>query len=157
MPDDDPEQNPVEINPAEVRVAAMNLLARREHSRGELLQKLLRRFPDRKLVSVELQRLTDENLQSDRRYVESFVRQRAGRGYGPRRLRQELRQRDVDDTDIADALASDEFDWTTLAEEVFRKKFSDPGKVELKERARRVRFMEYRGFDAEHYRHLIAD
>ena len=141
MRDDDPEQNPVEINPAEVRVAAMNLLARREHSRGELLQKLLRRFPDRKLVSVELQRLTDENLQSDRRYVESFVRQRAGRGYGPRRLRQELRQRDVDDTDIADALASDEFDWTTLAEEVFRKKFSDPGKVELKERARRVRFM----------------
>jgi regulatory protein len=157
MPDEDREENPIEINPAEVRVAAMNLLARREHSRSELLQKLLRRFPDRELLSAELQRLADENLQSDRRYVESFVRQRAGRGYGPRRLRQELRQRDVDDADIADALASDELDWTTLAEEVFRKKFGAPGKVELQERTRRVRFMEYRGFCAGQYRHLIDD
>jgi regulatory protein len=142
--------------PADVRLAAMNLLARREHSLKELHQKLRRRFADEDLVSGELARLVEEGLQSDQRFAESFARQRAGRGYGPLRVRQEMRGKGLTDSVIATALQQAELDWFTLAERVFRKKFGEPSPVEMKERARRARFMQYRGFDSEHFQHLVC-
>jgi regulatory protein len=144
-------------NPADVRLAAMNLLARREHSRWELLRKLRRRFPDESVLSTELQRLTDENLQSDERYAQGYAWQRAGRGYGPLRLRQEMRERGLSDSEIAGAFDNDDFDWYTLATEAYRKKFGAQGPVDIKEKARRIRFMQYRGFSPEHYQHLVND
>lgn len=143
------------VDPAEVRLAAMDLLARREHSMEELRQKLRRRFPDPELLDSVLGRLADDNLQSDGRFAESYARQRAGRGYGPVRIRQEMRERGLSDSAIAAAFADAELDWSCNAGTVFRKKFGEPASVAEKERARRARFMQYRGFAADHYRHLI--
>ena len=164
---DAPAENCAAINPADVRLAAMNLLARREHSLRELRQKLRRRFSDGPLLEAELQRLADENLQSDQRFADSFARQRAGRGYGPQRVRQEMRDRGLSDADIAVAFERNELDWFALAEEVFRKKFDAPAAPgtqqsslqpsDLKEKARRARFMQYRGFSTDHFRHLLGD
>mgnify|MGYP001549971936 CR=1 FL=1 len=140
----------------------MNLLARREHSLAELRRKLGTRFPDEELLEAELQRLSEENLQSDTRYAESFARQRAGRGYGPVRVWQEMREKGLNDAAIADALQRADLDWYGLAEAVYRKKFGvavdaeDPHQG-LKEKARQVRFMQYRGFESDHYRHLLGD
>ena len=81
------------IKPVEVRIAAMDFLARREHSLQELRRKLKRRFDDEELIESELQRLKDDNLQSDERYADSFLRQRSAKGYGPRRVRHEMREK----------------------------------------------------------------
>ncbi len=140
---------------ADIRLAAMNLLARREHSLGELRRKLLTRFGDERAVETELQRLVEEHLQSDQRFAQSFARSRALRGYGPARLRQEMRDKHLSDADIAEAFETAELDWYTLAETVFRKKFGEPGPVDRVEQARRMRFMQYRGFATDHYRHLV--
>ena len=133
----------------------MNLLSRREHSLDELRQKLQRRFDNAAMLENQLQRLADENLQSDARFAESFARQRAGRGYGPSRVRQEMRQKGISDNAIAQAFETAELDWWALAESTFRKKFGEPARVEMKEKARRMRFMQYRGFSADHYQHLF--
>jgi len=146
-----------EFSAADIRVAAMNLLARREHSLGELRQKLQRRFDAPAMLETQLQKLVEENLQSDDRFAESFARQRAGRGYGPARVRQAMREKNLSDIAIARAFESAELDWWALAENAFRKKFGEPGRVELKEKARRIRFMQYRGFSADHYEHLLGD
>ena len=146
-----------DVSPADMRMAAMNLLARREHSLGELRQKLRRRFDNVAMLETQLQKLVEENLQSDDRFAESFARQRAGRGYGPARVRQEMREKNLSDLAIARAFESAELDWPALAEMVFRKKFGEPGPVELKEKARRMRFMQYRGFSADQYEHLLGD
>ena len=98
------------IKPVEVRIAAMDLLARREHSLEELRRKLKRRFANEDLVEGELQRLKDENLQSDERYADSFLRQRSARGYGPRRVRHEMRQKGLSDTEISNAFDRVEVD-----------------------------------------------
>lgn len=148
---------PAAINPADVRLAAMNLLARREHSLHELQQKLRRRFPDEAIVGLELARLREENLQSDQRYAESYLRQRSGRGYGPQRVRSEMRDRGLSDEEIADAMAALDVDWYELAARVMRKKFGATPVVDLKEKARRLRFMQYRGFHSDHYQHLVED
>ena len=140
---------------ADIRLAAMNLLARREHSLGELRRKLLPRFANEHAVETQLQRLVEEQLQSDRRFARNFVHARALRGYGPARLRQEMREKHLSDADIAEAFETAELDWYTLAETVFRKKFGEPGPVDRAEQARRMRFMQYRGFATDHYRHLV--
>ncbi len=140
---------------AQIRLAAMNLLARREHSLGELRQKLQRRFGDELVLEEELQRLVIENLQSDERFAESYARLRSGRGYGPGRLRLEMREKSLSDAAIARAFEVAGLDWWALAESAFRKKFGEPARVDLQEKARRIRFMQYRGFSADHYQHLV--
>ncbi len=139
------------INPSDIRLAAMDLLARREHTRVELKRKLLKRFDDAELIDEQLARLVDENLQSDARYAESFVRQRFDRGHGPLRIRQEMRQRGIQDDEIESAMLADEFDWHESAQRVLERKFGPAPPADIKEKARRVRFMQYRGFSAEHY------
>jgi regulatory protein len=143
------------LDAAEIRRAAMDLLARREHSLRELRHKLLRRFGDTPLIEEALSRLADDNLQSDERYAGSFVRQRAARGYGPVRIRQEMREKGLDKPAIAAAMAGASIDWRSLAAEVSRKKFGDTRAADTRERARRSRFLLYRGFDADDVRDLL--
>ncbi|WP_207796356.1 regulatory protein RecX [Pseudohalioglobus lutimaris] len=143
------------INPADVRVAAMNLLARREHSRKELKQKLQKRFDDESVIDAQLNQLAEENLQSDSRYAESFVRQRFNRGYGPLRIRQEMRQKGLSDGEISVAMTAEDFDWCASAERVLSRKYGNGCAIELKEKARRTRFMQYRGFSADHFSNLV--
>jgi regulatory protein len=143
------------VKPLDVRVAAMDLLARREHTLRELRRKLQRRFADAAIVEAELQRLADENLQSDRRFAATFVRQRAARGKGPLRLRQEMRERGLSDSNIEDAMTDTEVDWHTVAEQVLHKKFGLDPPSDIKEKARRGRFMQYRGFSGDHFFHLL--
>ena len=145
------------VNPADIRFAAMNLLARREHSLRELREKLLRRFATGDLVEQALQRLVDENLQSDERYAQSYLRQRCSRGYGPLRIRQEMRERGVSDTLIKLALEVENPDWMALAAQAYYKKFGQGKILDLKEKSRRVRFLQYRGFTSEDFQHLLGD
>ncbi|PLW82747.1 recombination regulator RecX [Kineobactrum sediminis] len=155
----------------------MNLLARREHSRHELLNKLGRRFANPTLVEEVLQSLSEENLQSDQRYAESLLRQRIARGYGPGRIHRDMRERGLDDETIDKAHAVVQPEWFALAEAAYARKFGNsplPGRVDdepdpdfarrraareaaLKEKAKRSRFMQYRGFQPQHFHHLLED
>lgn len=141
--------------PPDIRLAAMDLLARREYSLFELRTRLKRRFADESMIDEQLSRLTDENLQSDARFAESYVRQRVARGYGPLRLRAELRGRGVSDADTDAALGAAAVDWRELAQTVLHKKFGDREARDLKEKARRIRFIQYRGFASDHYHGLV--
>jgi len=138
-----------EINPNDIRVAAMNLLARREHLRSELRSKLSRRFEDAQLLEDMLDQLAGENLQSDQRFAESYIRQRSGRGYGPDRIRQELRQKGASGELVELALEACEIDWAILAREVRRKKYGAAMPADFKEKSRQLGFLHYRGFGGE--------
>jgi regulatory protein len=143
------------IDPNDIRIAAMDLLARREHSRRELRQKLLKRFKTPELIDAQLDRLTEENLQSDSRYAGSFLRQRISRGYGPVRIRQEMRQKGISDAEIEVAISVEAPDWFALAEEAYSRKFGALPPADIRDKARRSRFMQYRGFALDHYQHLL--
>jgi len=155
----EPDEDPAELatSAAEIRLAAMNLLARREHSVHELRTKLRRRFADEAMLEDQLSRLAAQQLQSDVRFAESYARQRIGRGYGPLRLREELRERGVSAADIAATLEQMHVDWRAIALDVLQKKFGATTASSLKEQARRARFMQARGFSSEHYRRQQHD
>lgn len=137
------------------RRAAMDLLARREHTRRELLDKLGSRFPAEQLAA-ELEQLCREGLQSDARFAESFVRGRALRGYGPQRIAQELRQRGVAAELAAEAMATADIDWLAQLRALSERRFGRLPPADTRERARRWRFLQQRGFGGEWLR-LLAD
>ena len=58
----------------------MDFLARREHSRLELYQKLKQRQFEPDVINSELSKLLDEGLQSDERFAEAFLRSRIDKG-----------------------------------------------------------------------------
>ncbi|MDC0068119.1 recombination regulator RecX [Gammaproteobacteria bacterium] len=115
-----------DIKPPDVRRAAMDLLARREHSRHEILVKLTRRFGDNpELFEQEIRKLTDEGLQSDSRLAEAFIRARTNRGQGPLKIKMELRAKQVGDELISIAFEECGIDFVALARLVAFKKFGD--------------------------------
>lgn len=131
----------------DVRRAAMDLLARREHSVVELSTKLLKRFPGQHdLVGEQVERLRQEGLQSDRRMAEAFIRSRTQRGQGPLKIHSELRGRGVADATIAVALIESDTDWATLAAELYERKYGTAVPDNPRELARRSRFLQQRGF-----------
>jgi regulatory protein len=134
------------INPLDIRLAAMDLLARREHLVQELQLKLHRRFADSGAISDALQRLREEGLQSDERFCESYVQQRSGRGYGPERMRMELRKKGAAAELAEIALAACEVDWLALARSTRHAKFGEAIPTDFKEKSRQLRFLQYRGF-----------
>ena len=147
-----------EFNSNDIRRVAMNFLASREYLRSELALKLLKSFRKadtgeganiERHIEQALDQLAAENLQSDQRYVESYIRSRSNRGYGPDRIRMELRQKGVDAQVLDGALDAQDVDWVSLAREVRAKKFGGKPPVEFRDKAKQLRFLNYRGFGSE--------
>jgi len=135
-----------------VEAAAVRLLARREHSIDELRRKLLGKGYPPDTIEPVIQKLAGKRLVSDERFTSSFVHHHAKRGQGPVRIRAELRQQGIADSQVDEALRSAEIDWVQLAREVRRRKFGATAPRSLGERAKQARFLQYRGFDAEQLR-----
>ena len=131
---------------ADIRNSALGLLARREHSRRELADKLMRRTRDLGQVESLLDQLYEQGLQSDSRFAESFVRSRISRGQGPNRIQQDLRQRGVCQDIIFRIMEEQDVDWYSVALEVRCKRFGKDKPVDRKAYAQQVRFLLYRGF-----------
>ena len=142
-------------DPLAARRKAMDLLARREHSRDELLKKLRKSGFDENVSLDAIEKLAKEGLQSDRRFVEAFVQSRIRQGKGPMRIRADLSQRGVRDPVIHEALSEADADWSSLAIDVRRKKFGDGKPSDLKDKARQMRFLQYRGFESDQVRAAI--
>jgi regulatory protein len=148
-------RNPDDKPPIAVRRAAMNLLARREHSFHELLDKLTGKFPDfdrDAIVLPALQKLRDENLQSDARFAAAWVNYRAGRGIGPLKIAAELHPRKLDREILNSALYLDGPDWEEKCAQALRRKFKVRDEASREERARWQRFLMQRGFDSDQIR-----
>lgn len=139
-----------------VRRTAMDLLARREHGRVELTRKLRQRGAPDELIDTALDRLTEEGLLSESRYLESFVSYRARSGYGPMRIREELGQRGLQRPDIELALRESGIDWQAQLTDTWRRKFSGHLPIDARERAKQGRFLAYRGYSMEMINRLFS-
>ena len=135
------------------RRRAMDLLARREHSRLELERKLAAKSFDPAVVADVLDELENDGLLSGERFAQSFVEARYAKGQGPRRIRAELAERGIDAAD--DVLRDPRFDWRRLARETRVKRFGREAPADLKDKARQVRFLEYRGFGHDDIKHAL--
>jgi regulatory protein len=150
-----PEEVDRYADPKEARKKAMDYLARREYGHRELIDKLATAGFEADVAASIVAVLREENLQSDQRFSESFIQSRISQGKGPVRIRQEMKERGIG-ADVVDyALDEAEEDWFALAVEIRVKKFGPDLPGEFKEKARQMRFLQYRGFEQEHIQAAI--
>ena len=132
---------------------SVGLLARREHSEFELRQKLSTREYEGDDIEIAIERLLDKDYLSDNRFAQSTCRYRKNRGYGWHYIANELKQKGVSSTIIQELQKNCEIDWYLQAELAYNKRFNDyevqdPQSAQ-KEKAKRVRFLQYRGFSTD--------
>ncbi|MCB0385703.1 MAG: regulatory protein RecX [Bdellovibrionales bacterium] len=148
----------------DLKIYAYGLLAKREHSVAELAQKLriaLRDWggelesPEESAESKEeiIQDVVDNCLAqgylSDQRFAEIFFRARMRKGYGPQRIRQELKFKQVDEELIEQVYRETEVDWCDLARQVVMKKYSGADLADIRTKAKAYRFLMQKGFFRE--------
>ncbi len=133
---------------------ALRMLARREHSRVELAQKLSA-DGTREDIQALLDQLEQSGLLSDARFAESFVSSRSPR-FGTAKLRHGLRAKGVPDEIIAAALPAEAEGEIERAREVWRRKYAAPPSDRI-DYARQARFLQQRGFSADIIRKVLKD
>lgn len=145
-----------QVTLSDVRIAAMNMLAMREHSVGELVEKLGRKFSDSVLITQAITILMEQNLQSDERFAEAFISMRQRQGKGSVLIRMELRDRGVAIPLINSLIDEADVSWSLLAQEVRSKRFHQLP-IDGREKAKQMRFLHSRGFASRHIQAAFAN
>jgi regulatory protein len=144
-----------EITPSKIRIAAMGMLAGREYLQNQLAEKLAKKFDNSAYIPEVLECLVEENLQSDHRFIEAFIRSRISRGQGETRIRLELKQRGANLTLVSQLIAEADVDWYELALQTATSKFGQSQPGDAKEKAKRMRFLQYRGYNFDQINYAL--
>lgn len=135
---------------AALKVRALRLLARREHSRDELARKLSPYAESTEVLQGLLRALEGGRQLSDERFAESRARVLA-RKYGSARIRQDLRAKGIAADVVAVVIGGDELE---RARGILARRYRAAPRSR-EERARRARFLQGRGFSAEIVHQLV--
>lgn len=169
-----PEQRQAEIDAikaeSRLRWLAFYYLSRREYGKAELKQKLIDKEQDPDSIDKLLAEFEEKGYQSDYRTTLMLIRENIRKGRGRQRIKQEFYKKQITMPSNIDELIdmanaeSEEFsefvedgddnlvegvDWLKLAVEARTKKYGDTIPVEQKEKAKQLRFLQYRGFKTD--------
>ena len=136
--------------PAALKARALRHLARREHSRAELTRKLAPHAASPDSLEALLNELQAKKQLSDERYAEARAHQ-LSRKYGAGRIRQDLKAHGVAEA-VAERVSS-EGD-LERARTILARKYRQPA-ASREETAKRMRFLQGRGFSFETIRHAL--
>ena len=137
--------------PAALKARALRHLARREHSRAELARKLAPHAESSAVLAQLLDALAAKKQLSDERYAELRAHQLA-RKYGAARIRLDLKAKGVGQELIERVCAEGELE---RAASILQRKYRAPASSRA-ERARRMRFLQQRGFSHDTIRRLLS-
>ena len=129
---------------AELRARALRLLACREHSRQEIERKLSPHAGSSDDLKNLVSELKTKNQLSEARFAQERAR-RLARKYGAARIRQDLKAKGVSADLIEKVSLEGELE---RARAILERKYRTPAATR-EERARRMRFLQGRGFSSE--------
>jgi len=132
---------------------ALRFLSQREHSRAELERKLAPHEEVPGELAKALDELQARDFINDGRAVDSLVNRRSGK-LGSTRIRQELAAKGLSGDAVAEAMAGLKDTEQSRALDVWRKKFGQAPQTP-QERAKQMRFLLTRGFNAEVVRRVV--
>lgn len=169
-----PEQRQAEIDAVKaesrLRWLAFYYLSRREYGKAELKQKLLDKEQEADKIDALLDEFEEKGYQSDYRTTLMLIRENIRKGRGRGRIKQEFYTKKMAMPDNIDELIdmanaeSDEFsefidesadnmvegvDWLKLAVSARTKKYGNDIPTDQKDKARQLRFLQYRGFNSD--------
>ncbi|WP_372863789.1 regulatory protein RecX [Psychrobacter sp.] len=169
-----PEQKQAEIDAikaeSRLRWLAFYYLSRREYGKAELKQKLIDKEQDPEKIDALLDEFEEKGYQSDYRTTLMLIRENIRKGRGRGRIKQEFYRKKIAMPGNIDELIdmansdSEEFsefvddsednlvdgvDWLKLAVVARTKKYGDDIPTEQKDKAKQLRFLQYRGFNTD--------
>jgi regulatory protein len=133
----------------------LDALARRDHASGDLRRKLLDKGYESAVVDPLIERLSEEKLVDDGRYMENFVAYHAARGHGPNRVRADLRRIDMHGEQV-EACIEAYPDWIVQLRRARQKKFGSSLPSNYADRQRQTRYLGYRGFTGAQIRMALG-
>lgn len=132
------------MNAAKLRTLAFALLAKREYSCADLTTKLLNYTTDLEEVTRLVEELAINQYVSDERMAGMLVRSQLRQNKGLMRIQQQLKKHQIDielaETELA------KVNWFEQALALKIKKFGTAISQDPKEKAKQIRFLQYRGF-----------
>ena len=134
----------------ELKVRALRLLTRREHSRAELARKLAPHAESPQALDALLAELAQRKQLSDERYAETRAHW-LSRKYGAAKIRHDLKAHGVADAVIARVSTEGDLE---KAKAILARKYREPAATR-EEKAKRARFLQSRGFSYDVIRRLI--
>jgi regulatory protein len=139
----------VRVSALSAKSVAVRLLSRREHSAFEIRDKLSQRdFEDSEIEQAIIE-LQQGGWLSDERYAEAYIRMRKQKGFGPIRISMELNERGVNESIIDTYLQAQDESWQQTLQRQYRKKYKNKAIQDYNDKAKRIRFLQYRGFTLE--------
>ncbi len=135
--------------------AALRLLANRNYSQHDLTKKLQAKGYAYDAVGSAITDLIQAGYLNDDRFAENYIHYRRQKGYGPKRIQLELQIRGITDATIAEHLNITDNSWQYEAQKVWLKHFKGQRPTHLKDKAKQVRFLQYRGFTQEQIEHIL--
>ena len=151
-----------------LRWLAFYYLSRREMSQHELQKKLLTKGCEPQAVEDLLQEFAHKGYQSDERFAMMLVRESIRKGRGKNHILQVLKSAKVNLPESVDSIdqliqqagadsltdgtiltcdESETVNWLKLAVEVRTRKYGDTIPTTPKDKAKQLRFLQYRGFE----------
>lgn len=126
------------------------LLGRQEYSRRELTKKLQQKEATPEFIEALLDWCEEHNFINEQRYVEGFLRRHIAKKHGLKRIQSEAMAKGIDRALLSTIVETMEIDWFQLAQEAYLKKYSNAqNDFDYKEKAKRTRYLMYRGFSYE--------
>jgi len=109
----------------ELFARGVRLLAMREHSVKEITNKLFDKSEASDTIYAVVDELLEKKYLSDERFAESYIRARGNRGFGPVKIKAELKQKGVSSSLIQDYLDEGAALWFDNAASQYHKKYGD--------------------------------
>jgi regulatory protein len=140
-----------------IQQICLRLLAMREHSQRELLDKLALRGYSRADVEPIIAEFAEQGWQDNQRFAECYARQRMIKGYGPVRIRYELQQRGIAELDLEQLAEDNVGGWLNSLLQIYENKFDQQPKLSRAEWLKRSRFLQQRGFSHDMIKQMCAE
>ena len=135
---------------------AVRLLSRREHSAFEIRDKLQKRDFDEAEIGQAIIELQQGGWLSDERFAEAYIRMRQLKGFGPARIGIELNERGVDEGIVDAYMQSGSDSWQQTLERQYLKKYKNRPVEDYNDKAKRIRFLQYRGFSLDKIYKIVS-
>ncbi|MBJ9985143.1 regulatory protein RecX [Acinetobacter sp. S40] len=142
----DQPQKPL-LTGSRLRSYAFALLTRKEYAKAELIEKLSLYAQDKNEVLALVEELSERQYQSDQRVAEMVVSSQIRKGKGPNRIKQTLKHKQVDSNLVLEDIQN--IDWLQQAYLLKVKKFGVHVEKDPKQKAKQIRFLQYRGYDMD--------
>lgn len=149
-------QTPEPITQADkLRARALYWLGKKDYSVKDFQLKLDKVCEIEELKSALMENLVARDWLSDERYMQGFIRQKLAAGLGLNRIKQELTLHGIKSEVTVNYLETQEIDWFEQAKQTYLKKYGESEVTDFKEKSKRFRYMQYRGFGPDEIKYAM--